>query len=351
MYQEIKLTTFTVTQEYANQRLDRFLRKWYKNTNISLGTIYRWIRLWQVKVNNKKVQGEKRILINDKILLPEISQFDAYNHKAKSLQKKEKISDDMIKNMILFEDENWLVRNKPPHIVIHANVNTGSDRTMHEIMMKYVGENLCKLPKEKNEILKQQKQTSFWAISIPSFCFRLDRDTSGILIAAKTFTALQYLNKLIRERNVQKEYLAVVSWEFPAHKVISLSLTKTVDKKFSRWKMIVDPNGKPSFSETWCLKTQEDEFLGKISLVRVKITTGRMHQIRIHLAHVGYPIVGDLVYGNPVINRKLTKKYAIKRHLLHCYRYKFIDMNGENMSFVAPIPDDIKKIIKTIPTE
>jgi 23S rRNA pseudouridine955/2504/2580 synthase len=93
-------------------------------------------------------------------------------------------------------------------------------------------------------------------------------------------------------------------------------------------------------------KTRSDTILWPLSLVKVKITTGRMHQIRVHFAHAGYPILGDIVYGNPSHNRKLQQSYGFLRQLLHCHCYSFTDMNWKKISFEAPLIDDMKKVIK-----
>lgn len=86
--------------------------------------------------------------------------------------------------------------------------------------------------------------------------------------------------------------------------------------------------------------------LGEITLLEVLIKTGRMHQIRVHLAHEGYPVLGDIVYGNPAINRKLHRKYKIPRQLLHCSEYSFRDaLQNKQQTFSAPTPRDISRMI------
>lgn len=121
------------------------------------------------------------------------------------------------------------------------------------------------------------------------------------------------------------------------------SLHKVVDKKFGRGKMVVDEErGKACHSESWLFQQRHDPILGDISLVKVKITTGRMHQIRVHLAHAGFPVLGDMVYGIPSVNRKLFKKFSLKRHLLHCWQYGFADMNGQDVAFETKVPQEME---------
>lgn len=119
----------------------------------------------------------------------------------------------------------------------------------------------------------------------PAFGYRLDKDTSGVLIAGKTYDALQYINKLIRERQIDKYYLTLVAGKFPSHVLIDKPLEKQYNERFDRSQVKVDFRyGVPAKSECRCEKSFHHSELGDISLVKVKIETGRMHQIRVHLA-------------------------------------------------------------------
>lgn len=91
-------------------------------------------------------------------------------------------------------------------------------------------------------------------------------------------------------------------------------------------------------------KVRSDPVLGTLSLVKVKIKTGRMHQIRVHMADAGYPVLGDIVYGIPSYNRRLHKQHHIRRQLLHCREYSFEDMHGQMLTFQAPLQEDMKKL-------
>ncbi len=135
-----------------------------------------------------------------------------------------------------------------------------------------------------------------------------------------------------------------MSWDFPSHQTCSKSLHKVVDKKFGRWKMVVDnQNWKECFSEFWKQKKITDEILWGISLLKVKIETWRMHQIRVHLADLRYPVVWDIIYWKPSVNRKLFKKYKLKRQLLHCRKYSF-ERKGQQKTFVCEPIENIRKM-------
>lgn len=183
----------------------------------------------------------------------------------------------------------------------------------------------------------------------PNVAYRLDKNTSWLVIVAKTYIWLQHLNEQIREHKVDKEYYAIVIGTFPKQLTCNKPMKKIIDKQFWRGKMIIcnptDVDAQEAHTIGYVKKTRSDSILWPLSLVRVKITTGRMHQIRVHLADAGYPILGDIVYGVPGHNRKLQKNYNILRQLLHCRRYGFSDMSGKQVSCEAPLLADMNKII------
>jgi 23S rRNA pseudouridine955/2504/2580 synthase len=185
-----------------------------------------------------------------------------------------------------------------------------------------------------------------WETFKPSFGYRLDKDTSGVLIGAKNYDALQYLNQIIRDREIDKEYITIVSWKMPEHLICEKAIEKTYSKKFGSSRMMVDQNWQDAKSEFWNIKTTENETLGTISMVKVKLYTWRMHQIRIHLASEWFSVLWDIIYGQAMINRKLYKQLKINRQILHCSRYGFTNLDGKKISFEAKIPDDFKKLMK-----
>lgn len=128
----------------------------------------------------------------------------------------------------------------------------------------------------------------------------MDKETSGVLIAGKTYDSLQYINQIIRERQISKEYLAIVTGKFPKELTINKPLKKIFSGKFQRGKTIIsnidDQEAKEAKTNCWLEKSINHHILGQISLVKIQIETGRMHQIRVHLADAGYPVLGDLLY-------------------------------------------------------
>jgi len=317
---EYKITEF----EY-NQRFDRFLRKFFrKYPSVKLWNIYAMIRKWFITINWKKQKDNYRIQLNDIIQIPD-------NFLSELNQTKEgKIANFLIediKKMIIYEDENYIFFNKPAGITIHEWNKHMEDLTMNNLLEKYVKETWIKI------------SSTFK----PAFCFRLDKDTSWILIAWKNYNALRHLNELIRLHKTNKYYLSITKW-IAKTKSIQLPLKKIFDKKFWRSKVIVSEDWDYAESIVKVQKTKNDSFLGNITLIKVQLLTWRMHQIRVHLSHNKRPIIWDLIYWDPTINRLAKKHYKITRQLLHSWKYSF-DYNWKKYNITAPIPDDFTKII------
>ncbi len=316
----------------SDQRFDRFLRKWFKKyPQVSLADIYSIIRRWLVKVNNKKVKEQYRVNEGDIVRIDDTVKMGTEDLSLLVSQKDrklEKLDNTKFKHRIIYEDEHRVVFDKPTGIPMHPGNKHRNDLAMNDYLDKYT---------------ESYKTATFK----PSFGYRLDRDTSGVLIAAKTYEALQYINTIIRDRDIDKYYLAIVIGKFPKHVLIDKPLTKTYDKKFDRSQVKIDYVGW-SEAKTECRleKTITHPLLGELSLVRVKIHTGRMHQIRIHVADEGYPVLGDIIYGNAAANRVMYKSLGINRQLLHCQQYSFLDPFKERkITFEAPIPADFEKVM------
>lgn len=319
---------YIITESEANQRVDRFCRKYFKHTpEVKLGDIFSRIRKWAIRVNGKKTKEKTRLTIGD-----EISWNDAIETDKSALDvtrtKKEKVASfsiDSIRPHIIYEDMHRLVRNKPAWTLTHPWQKNTTNITMHEMLQSYLEQTGTR---PESDTFK------------PSFCFRLDKDTSGVLIAAKTYEALQLLNKSIRERLVTKQYQAIVVWH-PSPQVIDKPLFTGYDKRSWRSKVFVNQQQwKASCSEILQVQRFEDKNLGKYSLIRVKITTGRMHQIRVHCTSIWHPIIWDLTYGIPAVNRLAKKNFGVIRQLLHSYTYAFDDIiQWWEQSFTAPLPD------------
>jgi 23S rRNA pseudouridine955/2504/2580 synthase len=322
-----------ITENEANQRLDKFLRKFFKNyPEIHLNDIYSWIRKGLVKVNWIKQKENYRLKYGDIINFDE--NIENIIKKPSEIitskeNKKIKINLNDIKKQILYEDDNRIFWNKPAGIVVHPWNKHENDITLNDYLEIYTKNN-TKSPTFK-----------------PAFCFRLDKDTSWIIIAAKTFEALKYLNQLIKDRKTDKYYLAIVLWKFPKHIIIDYPLFRWFNKRFWRAQMFVNyEKWVYAKTEAWNIKTIKDLYLGKISLVKIKLYTWRMHQIRVHLSTEWYPILWDIMYWNKKINKLLYQKYKINRQLLHSWKYWFYDkFKNKYIQVEAPLPNDFKQLL------
>ena len=217
---------------------------------------------------------------------------------------------------ILFEDEDIIVVNKPAGMVVHPAPGNWS----HTFVNALLGH--CQELAPTDDPLR------------PGIVHRLDKNTSGVLIASKTSRAHQRLIALFCNRKVEKQYLAICVGR-PRENTVSVFMGRHPVRR--KEMSVLDIGGKESTSHFSVLATNE-----RLSLVLAKPITGRTHQIRVHLKHLNAPILGDEVYGSPSVNRH----YNIQRQLLHAYRLKIHHpITLAPLEFVAPIPDDMKKMI------
>ncbi len=329
-----------IDKSNADQRFDRFLRKRFKiYPKVRLADIYALIRKGSAKVNAKKQKEQYRLNVGDLVSIDDhVTLGDADFSVLTSGKEKqlEKVDIRKIQDRIIYSDQHWLVFNKPAGILVHPGNQHWKDLSMNDYLEKVV------------ESWKLKVESSNVAVTFkPAFGYRLDKDTSGVLIAAKTYDALQYINKIIRERQIDKYYLALVMGTFPDHLLIDKPLEKQYNERFDRAQVKVDFRyGVSAKTECRWDKTFTHEVLGECSLVRIKIETWRMHQIRVHLADAWFPVLGDLVYGNPALNRIMHRSLGINRQLLHCRKYSFFDyFSQQQCKFEAPIPADFNKVL------
>ncbi len=316
----------------SDQRFDRFLRKWFKKyPQVRLADIYSTIRKWLIKVNGKRVKEEYRLHEGDVVQIDDKVQMGSEYLSLLTSQKDrklEKVDIKKIQKQIVFEDSHRIVFDKPAGIPMHPWNKHRNDLCMNDYLDKYA---------------EQYKSGTFK----PSFGYRLDRDTSGVLIAAKSYEALQYINSIIRERDIDKYYLAIVVGKFPAHLIINKPIAKSYNKSADRSQVTIDfDQWLESKTECWLEKFITHPELGPISLLKVKIHTGRMHQIRIHVAAEWFPVLGDIVYGSVGANKQLYATLGVNRQLLHCRQYSFLDpFEHDEVTFEAPIPADFQKVL------
>ena len=277
----------TIDASHADQRIDNFLRTRLKT--VPKSHIYRLLRKGEVRVNKKRVKPDYRLKLEDIIRLPPFWQAET-PHKLKPRQ--EAIAS--IEKHILFEDKGLIVLNKPPGMPVHGG--TG---------VSFGVIDLIRLARPKEKYLE--------------LAHRLDRETSGCLILVKKPGLLKEIHALFREGRVVKVYWTLVKGHWPSSlQKIDVPLLKNQLKSGERI-VTVNHEGKQALTTFKVLQYFED-----CTLLEVTLHTGRTHQIRVHAAYVGHPVVGDEKYGDKEFN-KLVRKRNGRRMFLHA-RHLFLEL-------------------------
>lgn len=301
----------------AGQRVDKFLRKWLKD--VPLSAIYKSIRKGDVKVNGMKIKEKYSLSLGDTVEVREIT----------TETKKEKFQRTEASLKITYEDENILMVEKWPGVLVHSDINKSAP-TLTDYVLTYLY--------DKGEY-EPKKEITF----TPSPCNRLDRNTSGIVIFGKNFETLKLLNEMIRERRVKKYYMALVRGRIKDG-VYEAYILKNEDNNVSNVYDEERPNTKKISME---VKTLES--CGIYSLIEIDLLTGRSHQLRAHLSHLGNAIIGDSKYGDKKINSFFHNKYGLDYQFLYAYKIIFKDcperlLYLENKTVAEGLPPIFKKI-------
>ena len=220
---------------------------------------------------------------------------------------------------IIYEDSDIIVVNKPKGMVVHP-ANGNPDGTLVNAILSICKNSLSGIGGELR----------------PGIVHRLDKDTSGLIIVAKNDKAHINMSEQIKERNVKKTYIALVRGNVPEEEAtINMPIGRsTKDRK----KMAVTKNGKQAITHFKVLKRYS-----KYTLLEIKIETGRTHQIRVHMAEIGYPVVGDAVYSNG------KSEFGIEGQMLHAYKLEFMHpITNKHMELTAPLPQYFEKILKKL---
>jgi len=302
----MQFQTKTISEKIYNERLDSFLAKELK---LSRNYVQKLIKNGHIRVNNKEVSKfgitlNKGDRISYRIPEPITTSIKAEN----------------IPLDIIFEDKNILVINKAAGIVVHPDSSGHFSGTI------------------VNAALSHSKDLSgIGGVLRPGIIHRLDKDTSGVLLIAKNDKTHQKYSKLFQDRKVEKIYYALVSGtpKTDTGKIDAPIKRSTSDRK----RMSINFSGKNAISNFEIIK----KFSG-FSLLKINIETGRTHQIRVHMASIGHPIVGDKTYGNKKINKVFEKKHSLKRQFLHAYSIKI-----DSKTFTAKLPKQLESILLALP--
>lgn len=296
----------------AGQRFDKYLQKYFKEVNSSF--IYKMLRKKNIELNGSKASGKEKLNEGDtvKIFMADdtIAKFRGMTSTKNSQKKVDNKSVLLVDSSLIYEDENIILLNKPAGVL--SQKSSSEDISVNEMIIDY--------------LLYNGKITTDELMTFkPSVCNRLDRNTTGLISFGKTLKGIQELSYGFKERTFDKYYLAVVWEKVEKAELIDGYLIK--DVKTNKVKITDNMNNfveKSSYIRTYYepIKYGSISIDGReniITLLKIKLITGKTHQIRAHLASVGHGILGDDKYGNPQKNNFLKKNFKINFQLLHSY--------------------------------
>lgn len=308
--QAAQVRLITISEEQAGQRIDNFLLRMCKG--VPKSHLYRVLRSGEVRVNKGRIDQTYRLESGDVVRIPPIRMTDKPVMTIPAAEFK-----------ILLEDKYLLVVDKPAGIAVH-----GGSGISHGVI--------------------EQLRASRPDASFLELVHRLDRDTSGILMLAKRRSALIHLHEQIRNGLLDKRYLALVHGEWRnARQHVKLPLLKYSLPDGER-RVRVQSGGMPSHTAFNLVRRY-----GSFALLEAELKTGRTHQIRVHLAATGFPIVGDEKYGDYALNRSLQKACeshaACKRMFLHAHRITFMHPEtGQAVTLQAPLPHECENFLASL---
>ncbi|HTN94489.1 MAG TPA: RluA family pseudouridine synthase [Gallionella sp.] len=293
-----------IDENGAAQRIDNFLFKHLKG--VPKSHIYRILR-GEVRVNKRRVDQTYRLKQGDLLRIPPIRVAEKHEIEAVHIPA--------LEFPIIYEDDALVALNKPAGVAVHG----GSGVSFGVI----------------EQMRKARPQAKFLEL-----VHRLDRGTSGVLLLAKKRSALTAMHEIMREGNSDKRYLALVLGQWKnARQHVKLPLHK-FDTAQGEKRVMVREGGQAAHTVFALQKSWPEH-----SLLEAQLKTGRTHQIRVHLAHLGFPIAGDDKYGDFAGNKSLAKK-GLKRMFLHAYSIAFAHpLTGAPLRLVAPLPRELERFI------
>ena len=300
------VTWTKIDEGSCDQRIDNFLCKYLKG--VPKSHIYRILRSGEVRVNKKRVDQTYRLQLGDQVRIPPV--------RVAEIQVRDYVP--ALEFPILYEDDALLVIDKPSGVAVHG----GSGVSFGVI----------------EQLRSARPQAKFLEL-----VHRLDRETSGVLLLAKKRSALVHLHEQMRDGKTDKRYLCLVlgKWQnvkqhvkLPLHKFNTQNGEKRV---------MVREDGQASHT-IFTLQKNWPEF----SLLEAQLKTGRTHQIRVHLSHLGFPIAGDDKYGDFARNKELIKQ-GLKRMFLHAHSITFTHpLTAEAMQLSAPLPKELQRFVNEL---
>lgn len=320
---------FEINSNEAGQRFDKYLHKLLPDAPASF--FYKMLRKKNIVLNGKKAEGREKLEQGDTVsLFLSEETFLHFQGEKKSESEYLKAYKELQGITVVFENRHMLLLNKPAGILSQKAKNT--DLSVNEWLIGYL--------LDKNEITEDTLHTYR-----PSVCNRLDRNTSGLVICAKTLMASQRLSMLIRERKIRKFYRLFVKGSVEKEESIEGFLSKN---KLTNTVSI----SKVPFPDSSYIKTNYYPLkkLSELTYLEVELITGKTHQIRAHMASIEHPLFMDYKYGDKRFNDKYKDRITVQGQLLHAYRLEFPSneplLEGMEHIFIAAEPDVFKKLLQ-----
>ena len=316
---EHSATQLTVDEASEGQRVDNFLAKMLKG--VPKSHIYRILRSGEVRVNKGRVDASRKLELNDVVRIPPIRVASSSGMIESHMPVISKFE-----NNIIFEDDSLLVIDKPAGFAVH-----GGSGVSHGVI---------------EQLRIERPRAKFLEL-----VHRLDRETSGVLLLAKKRSALVTLHEMIRNNQTDKRYLVLVAGEWTEKKKrVVLDLQKYVLPSGERRVNVVTDKSKDKYDEAQVSETNyslKQAYVG-FTLLEAQLVTGRTHQLRVQLAHLGYPILGDDKYGDFANNKLLVKK-GLRRMFLHSSETKLRHpISNEKLVLKAPLPHELEKFMNNL---
>ena len=325
---------FKISGDEAGQRFDKYLKKLLTEAPGSF--IYKMLRKKNITLNGKRAEGTERLQVGDEVKLflsdETYEKFSGNRRTATEFQYLKSLpypADDRTSGPsgelpVVYEDEDILILNKPTGMLSQKAKPT--DLSANEYILSYLI--------RKGDLTEEQMNTFR-----PSVCNRLDRNTSGLLIAGKTLRGLQEMSDSLKQRSVQKYYRCIVKGEVQERVYLKGWLTKEETAN----KVTVYPEKPDGFPAQEVETEYRPVAAGSgYSELEVHLITGRSHQIRAHLASIGHPIVGDCKYGDREVNDYYRRELKVRSQLLHAYRMVFAD----GREITAPCGEEFERVRK-----
>lgn len=301
-----EIDTFRIQEPFESERIDKILAQKYQDIR-SRTYFQTLIEEGFVLVNGKKIKKQFKPSLGAEVEVQFI------------VTKELDLTPEDIPLDILFEDEYLIAINKPAGLVVHPAPGNWSGTFVNALLFH------C-----KNKIFESTDIR-------PGIVHRLDKETSGVLLAAKDAVTQQKLSALFAERSVEKKYVAICCGNPKNGEVRTMLTRHPKDRKLMA---VSEDKGRQAITIYQTLTTD-----GKLSLVNISLITGRTHQIRVHMKHLGCPVLGDNSYGNSQMNHR----YGVKRQMLHAEYLSFTHpVTEKKINLQAPIPDDMKKFYRIL---